>query len=247
VELTVIGAGPAYSDRPGALGACYLVREADAAIVLDLGHGTFSGLARRVEPSRLLAVTISHLHADHFIDLVPLRHYLRWSFDPPRRVTVLGPAELGGRLDALHADPRFSDAALDLVLLVEATRSVGPFTIEARRVRHTDDSYAVRVAAGSGPGLVYSGDCGEAGDLEPLIRPGDVLLVEASFGAGPAVPGAGHLDGPAIAGLAGRTQPGRVLITHVLPDRDPAAAADVVRAGFAGIVDVVEPGFTAHI
>ena len=45
MELTVIGAGPAYSDDPGAVGACYLVRDRGWAIVLDLGQGAFSRLA----------------------------------------------------------------------------------------------------------------------------------------------------------------------------------------------------------
>ena len=92
--LTVIGAGPAFTDRPGATGAAYLVRTTTTAVLLDLGQGSFPRLAGAIEPSRLDAVLISHLHPDHFIDLVPLRHYLRFGVDPPRRVRVLGPADL---------------------------------------------------------------------------------------------------------------------------------------------------------
>ena len=57
---------------------------------------------------------------------------------------------------------------------------------------HTDDSYAFRVSAGrSDPGLVYSGDCGDADGLRPLLRPGDTLLSEASYGADPVADGVG--------------------------------------------------------
>ena len=60
---------------------------------------------------------------------------------------------------------------------------------------HTDDSYGFRLAPGDGgadvPGLVYSGDCGRAEDLDALVRPGDTLLCEVSFGPGPVVPGRG--------------------------------------------------------
>ena len=78
MHLTVIGAGPAYSDRAGSTGAAYLVRTDRSAILLDLGQGSFPRLAGRIDPADLDAVIISHLHPDHFIDLVPLRHYLRW-------------------------------------------------------------------------------------------------------------------------------------------------------------------------
>ena len=200
MELIVIGAGPAYTDRRGAAAASYLVRANGAALLLDLGQGSFPNLAATLDPSELTAVVVSHLHPDHFIDLVPLRHYLRYEFDPPRHVRVLGPAGLGDRLDALHALPGFAAASLDVEHLAPGEMRIGPFLVEARPVAHTDESYALRVSAagpsgaGAGPGLVYSGDCSRADDLVPLIRPGDTLLSEASFGAGPVPAGAKHLN-----------------------------------------------------
>ena len=101
MELTVLGAGPAYSDRADSSGAAYLVATRRTTLLLDLGQGSFPRLARRIEPSTLDAVLVSHLHPDHFIDLVALRHYLRWEFDPPKRVRVLGPAGLADRLAVL--------------------------------------------------------------------------------------------------------------------------------------------------
>lgn len=242
MRLTVLGAGPAYTDREGACGAAYLVSNGNTQLLLDLGHGSFTRLFPHVHPTRLDAIVISHLHPDHFVDLVPLRHYLRYEFDPPRRVRVLGPADLAGRLDALHAEPGFTAQALDTEPLGEAIRRIGDLVLESRLVAHTEESYAVRVSSGAGPGLVYSGDCGRADDLAPLIRPGDALLVEVSFGAGPVSPGVQHLDGPAVGRLAAATHPGRVLLTHLLPDRDPAAAEAAVSAAWNGPVAFVWPG-----
>ena len=119
--------------------------------------------------------------------------------------------------------------------------SFGPFEVDAAKVRHTDDSYAFRVSTG-GVGLVYSGDCGHAEDLEPLIRPGDVLLTEVSFGPGPVPPGAAHLDGPAVGALAQRTGVGAVLLTHLQMGFDPAATIASVEASFRGGVSLVGPG-----
>ena len=147
MELTVLGAGPAYTDRPGATGAAYLVRVAETAILFDFGQGSFPRLTAEIEPSTLDAVFVSHLHPDHFIDLVPLRHYLVYEFSPSRRVRVFAPRGLDERLDALHAEPRFAAAALDVTALVEGSVTVGGLSVEARHVTHTDDSYGFRVAA----------------------------------------------------------------------------------------------------
>jgi ribonuclease BN (tRNA processing enzyme) len=168
---------------------------------------------------------------------------------------VLGPGALADRIDALHAQPGFTAEALDVEQLgphgqVIGTERLGPhghviggLRVEARLVAHTEESYGIRVTAGDDePGLVYSGDCGRADDLVPLIRPGDTLLAEASFGPGPVPPGVMHLDGPAVGRLAAATAAGRVLLTHLLMGHDPAATVASVRATFDGPIDLVWPG-----
>ena len=243
IELTILGAGPAYTSRPGAVGAAYLVRTGDDAIVLDLGQGSFTNLAGALEPSTLRSVVISHLHPDHYIDLVPLRHYLLWDFDPARRVAVLGPTALADRLDALHDEPGFAAASLDIADLGgDGERQLGGLTLEARRIRHTDDSYGFRVSSGTGPGLVYSGDCGDAAGLRPLLRPGDTLLAEASYGADPVAEGAEHLNALDVGRLAAETSVGRVLLTHILMGHDRAAAVAAVRDLASVETNAVDPG-----
>jgi len=244
LRLDVLGAGPAYSDRIGSCGAAYLVRSGGTSLVLDLGQGAFPRLATALEPSTLTAVVVSHLHPDHFIDLVALRHYLRWEFHPGRRVRVIAPAGLAHRLDALHDDPGFTAIALDVEDVVPGNRRIGSLDLTAARVTHTADSHAYRVAPADsdGPGLVYSGDCGRAEDLDPLIRSGDTLLAEVSFGPGPVKRGANHLDGPAVGNLAARTGVGSVLLTHLQMGFDEAATIDSVRERFDGAVRLVTPG-----
>ena len=245
MELLVVGSGAAYPDRPGTASSTYVVTQGDDHICLDLGQGGFAGLAGRIEPSTLAAVVISHLHPDHFIDLVALRHYLRYEFEPSRRVRVVAPAGLADRLDALLAEPGFAAQALDVDGRREGAIRIGPFALESRLVTHTDESYAVRVSLAdepSEPGLVYSGDCGRAGDLAPLVRPGDTLLCEVAFGQGPVPVGDLHLDGPGVGALAVATSPARVLLTHLQMRRDPGAAVASVRALFGGPVKLVADG-----
>ena len=247
MHLSVLGAGPAYTDRQDAAGAAYLVRHEGTSLLLDLGQGAFPRIFPHVHPTELDAVVVSHLHPDHFIDLVPLRHYLRYGFEPPRRARVIGPQDLAARLDALHAEPGFSAAALDCEWLGEGRRQIGALSIEARLVAHTAESYAIRVAAADGPGLVYSGDCGRVLDLAPLLRSGDTLLTEVSFGPGPVPPGVLHLDGPAVGELAAVASPGRILLTHVLSGRDLDATIAAIHDRWSGPVDFAWPGDEVHV
>jgi ribonuclease BN (tRNA processing enzyme) len=241
-ELTVLGAGPAWSDRPGSAGAAYLVRSGETAILLDLGQGAFPRLIGAIEPSTLDAVLISHLHPDHFVDLVPLRHYLAYQLHPPATVRVIAPAGLAARIDALNDQAGFTAVTLACETYPAEPLEIGALTVEGRRVTHTDNSHAVRVAPADGPGLVYSGDCGVASDLAPLIRPGDTLLVEVSFGVGPVPAGSGHLDAPAIAALVRAARPGQVLLTHLQMGLDEVAPVQIVQASMDGPVTLVRPG-----
>lgn len=244
MELIVLGAGPAYTDRIGALGAAYLLTDGDEALLLDLGQGSFPPLVRSWDPARLAGIVISHLHPDHFVDLVALRHYLRYELTPAGRVRVLGPARLGQRIDALHDEPGFSAAALDIEPLKIGVNHVGRFEVEAALVTHTSESYAFRVVPrrGDDRGLVYTGDCGNADDLRRLIRPGDTLLSEVSFGPGPVPPGAAHLDGPAVGRVATEAGVSRLLLTHLQMGYDPDRTIESVRTRFTGDVAFVWPG-----
>lgn len=242
LRLDIVGAGPAFTDRPGATGAAYLVTHLDTAILLDLGQGSFPRLAGLIDPGTLDAVLVSHLHPDHFIDLVALRHFLRWGPGAPRRVRVVGPAGLGDRIDALHAEPGFSAAALDLEALEPGPSQIGSISIEVAAVTHAAGSFGFRLSTPGRPGLVYTGDCGRAEDLDKVIRPGDVLLSEVSFGPGPVPADAAHLDGPAVGSLAARTGVGRVLLTHLLMGFDEAETVAAVQRAFPGPITFVQPG-----
>jgi ribonuclease BN (tRNA processing enzyme) len=247
MELLVVGSGAAYPDRPGTASSTYVVSHGATRVCLDLGQGGFAGLAGRFEPSSLAAVVVSHLHPDHFVDLVALRHYLRYEFDPPRRIRVVGPAGLADRLDGLLAEPGFAAAALDVEARRPGVMAVGDLLLESALVTHTNEAYAVRVVPAddpSGPGLVYSGDCGRAADLAPLIRAGDTLLVEVAFGPGPVPVGDLHLDGPSVGALASSTRPARVLLTHLQMGRDPDATVASVRSAFDGPIALVVDGET---
>jgi ribonuclease BN (tRNA processing enzyme) len=245
VKLTVVGCAPAWTRRSGRSSSCYLVELGAGAALFDLGQGSFAELSRYCDPSAVDAVVVSHLHPDHYVDLVPLRHFLNYEAEALGSVAVFGPSQLPGRLDGLMAERGFL-SGIQFTGLQPGRFAVGELEVEAAHVTHIPDSFAFRVGVAGGAGLVYSGDCGRADDLLPLVRPGDVLLCEAAYGARqPQDPV--HINAEMAASVAARSGASRLVLTHVLDTSDPEAALEAAKRTFQGEVVLAEPGLRFEI
>jgi len=246
VRLTVVGCAPSYTVRPGRSSSSYLIEHGSTRVLLDLGAGSFPETWRYSSFGEISAVFISHMHADHNVDLIPLRHWVKYvnrGYGP----ALYGPAELRARMGEFQSDKDFlSDLGGES--LAPQTFAVGDLRITAGRVSHIPDSFAFRVSAASGdePSLVYSGDCGVADDLLPLLRDGDTLLSEAAWGAGKSeVPI--HMTAQEAAGAAARGGAKNLILTHILDDRRESAARAAAKKIFDGDVRIAQPGLEVDI
>lgn len=63
---------------PGSIGACpgYLIESGDHRILVDCGPGVLGPLQRICDIDQLGSIILSHAHADHLLDLVPLAYGL---------------------------------------------------------------------------------------------------------------------------------------------------------------------------
>src|ERR1044072_4277896 len=84
MRVTVLGKSPSWQDAGGACSG-YLIEHGDSSLLLDCGNGVFSKLRLHRDYVDLDAVLISHMHADHFLDLVPYSYALTYS---PRQQPV---------------------------------------------------------------------------------------------------------------------------------------------------------------
>ena len=66
----MLGKSPSWPDAGGACSG-YLVEDGATCLLVDCGSGVFSELRRVRDYVDVDAVVISHMHADHFLDLVP--------------------------------------------------------------------------------------------------------------------------------------------------------------------------------
>jgi ribonuclease BN (tRNA processing enzyme) len=249
LKLTVLGSSAAWSERPGRPSSCYMLEIGDAAILLDLGQGSLGSLFPHRDPASLTAVVVSHMHGDHHVDLIPLRNLLYYHYEEPRSIGLHLPAGLRKRYDAFMGEAGFLDfmAGSDVT---EGSIEIGPFSVQAHPVMHSEQSHAFRVtdsADPDGPGLVYSGDCGRADDLLPLIHPGDTMLCEAFWSTREPLPGANHLNASEAADVARRGDAAHLILTHVLESYDPEAAKRVADEIFPGSVRLAEPELVVQI
>ena len=84
MQVTVLGKSPSWQDAGGACSG-YLVAQDDFTLLLDCGNGVFSKLRPVCDYVDVDAIVITHMHADHFLDLVPFSYALRYA---PRQQPV---------------------------------------------------------------------------------------------------------------------------------------------------------------
>ncbi|MFV2064026.1 MAG: MBL fold metallo-hydrolase [Chloroflexota bacterium] len=243
LKLTVLGSAAAWSERPCNPSSSYLLEHDGQALVLDLGQGSLGSLFTHRDPSTVTAIAISHMHGDHHVDLIPLRNLLYYSYGEPRGIGLHVPNELRRRYETFIGEEGFLDI-LAGPELVEGTREIGPFILQTHPVTHSHNSYAFRVTLAirpDAPGLVYSGDCGRADDLLPLIREGDTLLSEAFWSTREPIAGANHLSAVEAADVGRRGGASNLILTHILDSHDPQAARRAASDVFPGPVQLARP------
>jgi ribonuclease BN (tRNA processing enzyme) len=261
MKVTVVGCSGSVPG-PGSPASCYLVeapgRDADGTertwrLALDLGSGALGPLQQHVDPMTLDAVLLSHLHADHCLDLCGLYVMLKHSPagpHPRRRVPVWGPSGTAGRMARaydLPADPGMT-REYDFAEWSDAEPvTIGPFTVTPLRVNHPVEAYGLRIEAG-GTVLAYTGDTDACEALEPLCRNAGVVLADAAFVDGRDAAKGIHLSGRRAAQAAldaGGVR--RLVLTHLPPWNDPEAVVADARLVWDGPLDVAEPGATYDV
>lgn len=246
MKLTVLGCSGSVP-APGNPSSGYLVEADGYRLVVDLGHGAYGELQRYVDPAEVDAIVITHLHADHMIDLVAYIVGLRVGGDGYRskkRIPLIGPAGTRDRLEAAY-DPLARKLGLHELFAFITPHDVtelGPFATSFATMNHPVPTSAVRLDHGS-KSLVYSADTGESDSLVQLASGADVLLCEASFGPDEDVPNL-HLNGKQAGEHAMRSGVGKLIVTHVPPWLNPDDQLTDAATTFAGQLALATVGAT---
>lgn len=247
MKLTVLGCSGSLPG-PDSPASGYLIEADGYRLLLDLGHGAFGALQRYVSPADVDAIVISHLHADHCIDLTAYVVALRYGGDgyalrgPDKRIPIVGVPGTRDRLEAAY-DPLARKLGLHelFAFSTPAESELGPFSMSYAPMNHPTPTNAVRIGWND-RALVYSADTGECPALVDLAQGADVLLCEASVGPDEVLVPDLHLTGRMAGEHADKAGVERLIVTHVPPwNSKQVAAADAADA-FHGPVEVAHAG-----
>ena len=258
MKITVLGKSPAWQDADGACSG-YLVEADGYALVLDCGNGVFSKLREHRDYVDVDAVLISHLHADHFLDLIPFSYALIYA---PRQqpVPVAGwPGTSDPARPALHAPAGAREMFRNIAAcwqsqeLIESAFTLqeyrageeltaGPFRIRFCEVPHYTTTFAVEMSDGAGTRFTFSADCSPNDALVDFARDTDLLMIEATLPRPERTGQRGHLT-PAEAGEHGRrAQAKRLVVTHFSDELDPEWIRAQAAQAFGREVELASEG-----
>lgn len=244
MKLTIVGCAGTF---PGPDAACssYLLEHDGFRLLVDAGNGSTGALQRSCGLLDIDAVMLSHLHGDHYLDLITYTYARRYHPDgSPGPIPVHGPSDI-----VEHISGAFGRPVDDLLAAVYDFHpasgpghvGIGPFDIELGRVNHPVETYGMRITAG-GRTLTYSADSGVSDELVKLARDADVFLCEASYLDGDDNPPDIHLTGKEAAEHANRAGVGKLLLTHLVPWGDATRTLAEAEQAYDGDLSIVSSG-----
>jgi ribonuclease BN (tRNA processing enzyme) len=254
MRLTVLGRSPA-SPNPGEACAGYLVEGDGSRVLVDIGPGVVAQLVNRHHPDDLDAVVVSHMHADHMLDLVTLRYVYPWRALPAdRRLRVVMPPGSADQMLDLARGVGNARHFEDCFRLSEHDGSTafacGNLSLAPIETQHYIPCWGFRIES-HGRRLSYTADTAPCAGLSDLADRTDLLLSEATLRTleedAAAPEPRGHLL-PAEAGTAARDGGSRrLMLTHLPVNGDGSWAREEATATFGGDVELAEPQGTYEI
>jgi ribonuclease BN (tRNA processing enzyme) len=259
VEITVLGKSPSWQDAGGACSG-YLVTHEGFTLLLDCGNGVFSKLRRHIDYVGVDAVLITHMHADHILDLVPYAYALRYA---PRQQAVPVAGWSGTESPcrpALHLPGGGSETlrrivscwgSADLIDGAFAIREyctadeieIGPLQARFCEVPHFVTTHAVDLSVG-GTRFTFGADCRPNDALVEFARDTDMLLIEATLPRAERDGVRGHMTAREAGEHARAAAARRVVLTHYSDELDPDLIRSRAAESYGGPVDLAVEGAT---
>jgi ribonuclease BN (tRNA processing enzyme) len=260
VQITVLGKSPSWQDAGGACSG-YLVEDGITRLLVDCGTGVFSELRKIRDYTGVDAIVVSHMHADHFLDLVPFACALsyaprqqpfavqRWPGTPtparPRLLLPPGATEIVRAVSAAGGQPTLFDSAYEISEYdIAEPLAIGTFRARFQPVPHYVPTNAIELTSSEGGGrFTFAADHGPTDVLREFALKTDLIVLEASLPFPlPDDPSRGHLTAAEAGEHAAGCDARRLVLTHITDELDyEHALAEAARA-YSGPIEIARTG-----
>lgn len=258
MQVTVLGKSPSWQDAGGACSG-YLVEHDGFRVLVDCGNGVFSKLRPVCDYVDVDAVVITHMHADHFLDLVPFSYALCYA--PRQQPVATGP---GAGLPVAAVRPRLllpgggsevlrrvvgawgSRDLIDSAFAAEEyggedVLELGPFLVRFCPVPHYVPTHAVEFSC-HGARFTFGADCRPNEALVQFARYTDLLMVEATLALPELDSERGHMTAREAGEHGRRAGARRLVVTHFSDELDPEHTRTEASEAYGGPVELAHDG-----
>jgi ribonuclease BN (tRNA processing enzyme) len=222
MQLTVVGSGDAFGSG-GRLNTCFWLETAKGTLLVDCGASVLPGLrARSLDPNRIEAIVLSHLHGDHFGGIPFLLLDGQFLSRREKPLLIAGPPGTRARLDAALEVffPKSTGSKWRFPWQVtEVTPGQGAevfgHSLVTAEVLHQSGapSTALRLSDGEKV-FAYSGDTEWTDALLPIAAEADLFVCECYAYAGKIT---GHMSWEILQTRLANLRARRIMVTHMNP------------------------------
>ena len=244
MRLTIVGSGDAFGSG-GRSNTCFWLETAKDTLLVDCGASALPAMkALKLDPNRIDAIVLSHLHGDHFGGLPFILLDGQFLSRRDRPLLIAGPPGTRARLDALLEVffPKSTGSKWRFAWRVEeiavgAPSDVLGHSIVTAEVIHQSGapSTALRLSDGERT-FAYSGDTEWTDALLPIAAEADLFICECYEYAGKIT---GHMSLEILKDKLPALRAKRVMVTHM----NPSVLVRLDEARAAGLL-VAEDGKT---
>lgn len=240
MKLTIVGSGDAFGSG-GRGNTCFWLETAKATLLVDCGASAPPALkGLQLDPNRIDAIILSHLHGDHFGGIPFLLLDGQFLSRREKPLLIAGPPGTRERVDAAlevffpkstGSKWRFPWLVQEIAVGVEAD-ILGHSLVTAEMIHKSGaPSTALRLSDGEKV-FAYSGDTEWTEALLPVARNADLFICECYAYEGTKI--SGHMSWEILQAKRDRLAARQLMVTHmnptVLAHLDEIEAAGVLTA-----------------